>query len=64
MSAIALPERHNPKAWANYGCKDSEFLGDMQIKITLEVIFIVEGGFLAGGTARARQQRGRIPEGN
>ena len=43
MSAIALPERHNPKAWANYGCKDSEFLGDMQIKITLEVIFIVEG---------------------
>ena len=43
MSAIALPERHNPKAWANYGCKDSEFLGDMQIKITLEVIFMVEG---------------------
>ena len=26
-----------------FGCKDSEFLGDMQIKITLEVIFIVEG---------------------
>ena len=24
MSATTPPERHNPKAWANYGCKGSE----------------------------------------
>ena len=24
MSCNCPPERHNPKAWANYGCKDSE----------------------------------------
>ncbi|MBR5824077.1 MAG: hypothetical protein IKY67_08055 [Paludibacteraceae bacterium] len=26
MSATTPPERHNPKAWANYGCKGSDFL--------------------------------------
>ena len=30
MSAIIPPERHNPKAWANYGCKDTIIFGEMQ----------------------------------
>ena len=50
----------------------------MQIKIAFKAIFLVDGGILAGGTAkctpkrqeryrgprRARQQRGRGTEGN
>ena len=31
MSATAPPERHNPKAWANYGCKGTTKNADMQI---------------------------------
>jgi hypothetical protein len=31
MSATAPPERHNPKAWTNYGCKDSEIFWIEQI---------------------------------
>ena len=42
MSANPNRKIRRPPAW-NCGCKGSEFLGDMQIKITLEVIFIVEG---------------------
>ena len=30
MSATTPPERHNPKAWANYGCKDTDFFVQMQ----------------------------------
>ena len=31
MSATTPPERHNPKAWANYGCKDTTKFADVQI---------------------------------
>lgn len=39
MSATTPPERHNPKAWANYGCKDSELFWIVQIKSLFGVIF-------------------------
>ena len=32
MSAITPPKRHNPKAWANYGCKGSELFWIAQEK--------------------------------
>ena len=31
MSATTPPKRHNPKAWANYGCKDTTKFADVQI---------------------------------
>ena len=31
MSATTPPERHNPKAWANYGCKGTTKFADVQI---------------------------------
>jgi hypothetical protein len=43
MSATIPPERHNPKAWANYGCKDTIIFGEMQVKIALRANFLVEG---------------------
>jgi hypothetical protein len=31
MYATIPPERHNPKAWANYGCKGTIKFADLQI---------------------------------
>ena len=31
MSATTPPKRHNPKAWANYGCKGTEKFAIVQI---------------------------------
>ena len=41
MSATTPPERHNPKAWANYGCKDTIIFGEMQEKSHFSAIFLV-----------------------
>jgi hypothetical protein len=51
MSATTPPKRHNPKAWANYGCKGSEKFADMQEnseKIAIFWIMDAHGGY---GTA-------------
>ena len=44
MSATIPPERHNPKAWANYGCKDTIIFGEMQENGEKNAIFSLEDG--------------------
>ena len=44
MSATIPPERHNPKAWANYGCKDTDFFALMQENGEKIDIFSLENG--------------------
>ena len=44
MSATIPPERHNPKAWANYGCKDTIIFGEMQENGEKIDIFSLENG--------------------
>ena len=44
MSATIPPERHNPKAWANYGCKDTDFFALMQENSDFFAIFSLEAG--------------------
>ena len=57
MSATTPPERHNPKAWANYGCKDTIIFGEMQEKSHFGAIFLVDGGILAGGSSKRTPKR-------
>ena len=40
------PERHNPKAWANYGCKDTDFFALMQENGDFFAIFTLEAGII------------------
>ena len=44
MSATTPPERHNPKAWANYGCKDTIIFGEKQENGEKIDIFSLENG--------------------
>ena len=43
MSATTPPKRHNPKAWANYGCKGTIKFADVQEKSHFSAIFLVWG---------------------
>ena len=52
MSGNYPPERHNPKAWANYECKDTIIFGEMQENGEKIAIFCLEDaaeplGFMA-----------------
>ena len=44
-------------AWTKYGRKGTIFFLIMQIKIAFEAIFLVDGGILAGGTAKCTPKR-------
>ena len=41
MSATTPPKRHNPKAWANYGCKGTTKFANVQEKSHFSAIFLV-----------------------
>ena len=46
MSATIPPERHNPKAWANYGCKDTKKKRTEQGKRVKTMFFTLLGSVL------------------
>jgi len=51
MSCNYPPERHNPKAWANYGCKDTTKFADVQENSEKIAIFWIMDAHEGYGTA-------------